>query len=71
MSEDNLNNNNNNMAIPPAGRESLEMVKTVGTGETLSILILTQMVMVYLGTESYWCRPSVVFSNDSHMVLCV
>ena len=39
MSEDNLNNNNNNMAIPPAGRESLEMVKTVGTGENLSITI--------------------------------
>ena len=32
MSEDHLNNNK--MAIPTAGRESLEMVKTVGTGET-------------------------------------
>merc|ERR1712212_812129 len=31
MSEDHLNNNNN-MSVPAAGRESLEMVKTVGTG---------------------------------------
>ena len=44
MSEDHLNNNK--MAIPTAGRESLEMVKTVGTGENLSVQMLTKMVMV-------------------------
>ena len=44
MSEDNLNNNK--MALPTAGRESLELVKTVGTGENLSVQMLTKMVMV-------------------------
>ena len=46
MSEDHLNNNN--MSVPVAGRESLEMVKTVGTGEKMPILILTNMVVIYL-----------------------
>ena len=44
MSEDNLNNNK--MAMPTAGRESLELVKTVGTGENLSVQMLAKMVMV-------------------------
>ena len=44
MSEDHLNNNK--MAMPTAGRESLELVKTVGTGENLSVQMLTKMVMV-------------------------
>ena len=44
MSEDHLNNNK--MAMPTAGRESLELVKTVGTGENLSVQMLTKMAMV-------------------------
>ena len=65
MSEDHLNNNK--MAMPTAGRESLELVKTVGTGENLSVQMLTKMVMFYLVA----CRwfPSIVFPND-RMVLC-
>ena len=43
MSEDHLNNNK--MAMPTAGRESLELVKTVGTGENPAVQMLTKMVM--------------------------
>ena len=62
MSEDHLNNNK--MAMPTAGRESLELVKTVGTGENLSVQMLTKMVI----SDGL---SSIVFPNDSRMVLCI
>ena len=66
MSEDNLNNNNNNMEMPVAGRESLEMVKTVGTGESLASLIFTKMM--HPSTESYWRLQS--YWSFQMMVSC-
>ena len=57
MSEDHLNNNK--MAMPTAGRESLELVKTVGTGENLSVQMLAKMVMVmFILVQS--CRSSLI-----------
>ena len=55
MSEDQLNNN---MAMPIDGRESLEMVKTVGTGGDFVVftrlVMVMVMVMVMVSYKDHW-----------------